>query len=177
MKVGTEWVTPPGDAGNAGTGFAQEGVVHRHAKRGLRGKLLEGVATNDGKDRLDRQTVAGEETIVRRPIEKLLAAGGQQSSHGVATEAEKATQREGFGALGDALLGEGRGAFAPELADGGEEVGRVFFRTEGGGWRRRRASRLLSSMDHSTVSPREKFMACATAEGKLMYHCSLDLRL
>jgi hypothetical protein len=96
----------------------------------------------------------------------------------VTAEAEQAAQREGLGALGDALLGEGGEALAPEFLDGGEEAGRVFFfRTEGGGLRRRRASKLLSSMDHSTVSPREKSIACATAEGKLMYHCSLDLRL
>ena len=73
----------------------------------------------------------GEEPIVGSPIEKLLAAGSQQSSHGVATEAEKATQREGFGTLGEAVLGEGRGAFPPELADGGEEEGRVFFKRKG----------------------------------------------
>jgi hypothetical protein len=93
------------------------------------------------------------------------------------SQAEQAAQRQGLGAFGDALLGEGGEALAPELLDGGEEAGRVFFRTEGGGLRRRRASKLLSSMDHSTVSPREKSMACATAEGKLIYHCSLDLRL
>src|SRR5581483_6261634 len=79
--------------------------------------------------------------------------------------------------FGDALLGEGGGAFSPELLDGGEDAGRVFFRTEGGGLSRRRARRLLSSMDHTTVSPREKSRACATAEGKLIYHCSLALRL
>jgi hypothetical protein len=82
-----------------------------------------------------------------------------------------------LGAFGDALLGEGRGTFSPELLEGGEDAGRVFFRTEAGGWRRRRASRLLSSIDHSTVSPRVKSKACATAEGKLIYHCSLALRL
>jgi hypothetical protein len=65
-----------------------------------------------------------------------------------------------LGAFGDALLGEGGEAFSPELLDGGEDAGRVFFfRGEGGACRRRRARRLLSSMDHSTVSPREKSMA------------------
>src|SRR5215467_8542430 len=92
-------------------------------------------------------------------------------------QAKQAAQREGLGAIGKSLLVEGWEALLPGLLDGGEDAGRVFFRREGGGLRRRRASRLLSSMDHSTVSPREKSMAWATAEGKLMYHCSLALRL
>jgi len=77
----------------------------------------------------------------------------------MATQAEQAAQREGFGARGDALLVEGGDALAPELLEGGEDAGRVFFNVEAGGWRRRRASRLLSSTIHSTVSPREKSMA------------------
>jgi hypothetical protein len=32
-------------------------------------------------------------------------------------------------------------------------------------------------MIHSTVSPRSNSIAWATAEGKLIYHCSLSLRL
>jgi hypothetical protein len=31
---------------------------------------------------------------------------------------EQTAQREGFGAFGEALLGEGWGAFSPELVDG-----------------------------------------------------------
>jgi hypothetical protein len=44
----------------------------------------------------------------------------------MATQAEQAAQREGFGARGDALLVEGGDAFAPELLEGGEDAGRVF---------------------------------------------------
>lgn len=51
----------------------------------------------------------------------------------MAAETEETAQREDFGALGDALLGEGGEAFSPELAKGGEDAGRVFFKTEGGG--------------------------------------------
>jgi hypothetical protein len=94
----------------------------------------------------------------------------------VATQTEQAAQREGLGTFGDALLVEGGATLSPELLEGGEDAGRFFFKGEGGGWRRRSASRLLSSMDHSTVSPREKSMAWAMAAGKLIYHCSLDLR-
>jgi hypothetical protein len=78
-----------------------------------------------------------------------------------------------LGALGDALLVEGEEAFSPELLEGGEDADGVFFSRGAGGWTRRRARRLLSSTNHSTVSPREKSMAWARAEGKLMYHCSL----
>ena len=49
------------------------------------------------------------------------------------SETEQTAQREGLRAFGDALLGEGGEALSPELLDGGEDAGRVFFRTEGGG--------------------------------------------
>jgi len=123
------------------------------------GQLFKGVAANHGKDLTAREAVLREESVIGRPIVELLTASSEQARDGVATETEKATQGERFGATGEALLGEGWGAFSPELLDGGEEVGRVFFKSEGGGLRRRRARRLLSSMDHSTVSPREKSMA------------------
>jgi hypothetical protein len=170
-------IAAPADARDADAGLAEERVIDGYTKRGLRGELLQHGATNDGEDFLEGKASSGEEPVIGRPIVELLSTGSEQASHGMTSETEQAAQREGLRALGDALLGEGGEALAPELLDGGEEAGRVFFRTEGGGLRRRRASKLLSSMDHSTVSPREKSMACATAEGKLMYHCSLDLRL
>jgi hypothetical protein len=77
----------------------------------------------------------------------------------MASEAKEGAQGEGLGAVCDALLVEMGFDFSPELLEGGEDVGRVFFKAEGGGLRRRRASKLLSSTDHSTVSPREKSMA------------------
>ena len=130
-----------------------------------------------GEEGFDGESLPREETIVGGPIEELLTAGGEQASHRMTPEAEQAAQRERLRAFGNAMLGEGLGGLAPELVEGGEDAGGVFFRREGGGFKRRRARRLLSSMDHSTDSPREKSMACATAEGKLMYHCWLDLRL
>jgi len=108
---------------------------------------------------------------------KLRAGSGEQTRHGMASEAEQRTQREGLRALGDAALVEGRGALVPEPLELGEDPGGVFFKAGGGASSRRSASRALSSTIHSTVSPRENSMACAMAEGKLMYHCSLALRL
>jgi hypothetical protein len=64
-----------------------------------------------------------------------------------------------LGSVCDALLAEGDFDLAPELLEGVEGAGGVFFKAEGGGLRRRRASRLLSSTVHSTISPREKSMA------------------
>jgi hypothetical protein len=119
----------------------------------------------------------GEEAIVGGPVLEAATAGGQQAGEGMATEAEEATQGEGLSAVGESLLGEGGSALVPEMEEGGEDAGGVFFKGEGGGRMRRRERRLLSSMDHSTISPREKSRAWATAEGKLMYHCSLALRL
>src|SRR5690606_2573003 len=60
------------------------------------------------------------------------------------------------------------------------EESRVFFFTstgEGGQPGRCRIRLALSSTIHSTTSPRSNSMACATAEGKLMYHWTLFLRL
>ena len=177
LEVRAKRIAAPADARDADAGLAEERVINGDTEGSLRGELLQHGATDDGEDLLDGEASLGEEPVIGRPIVELLSAGGEQASHGVTSQAEQAAQRESLGALGDALLGEGGEALAPELLDGGEEAGRVFFRTEGGGLRRRRASKLLSSMDHSTVSPRVKSMACATADGKLMYHCSLDLRL
>lgn len=51
----------------------------------------------------------------------------------MAAEAEQAAQGEGLGAVGETLLGEGWEALCPELLEGGEDAGRVFFRREAGG--------------------------------------------
>ena len=93
------------------------------------------------------------------------------------TETEQRTQGEVLRTVGDAVLVEVGEALVPELLELGEDTDGVFFRAEGGGSRRRSARSALSSMIHSTVSPRENSMACATAEGRLTYHCSLALRL
>jgi hypothetical protein len=77
----------------------------------------------------------------------------------MATESQQRTQRESFGACGDAALAEGGPTLVPELLELGEDAGRVFFRAEGGVSRRRRARRDLSSTIHSTVSPFENSIA------------------
>jgi len=177
MEVRAEGIAAPRHTGNADAGFAEEGIVDGDRKRSLRRKLLHHGVTDDGEEGRGWQTMTGEETIIGGPVVKLLSTSSQQAGDGVTAKAEQAAQREGLSAFGDAPLGEGREAVSPELLEGGEDAGRVFFKREAGGWRRRRASRLLSSMDHSTVSPREKSKAWATAEGKLIYHCSLALRL
>jgi hypothetical protein len=117
-----------------------------------------------------------EETVVGRPILELETTGGAEAGDVVTAETEETAQGEGFGALGDAVLVEAGLAFLPELLEMGEEAGGVFFKGDGGAWRRRSDNRLRSSTDHSTVSPRAKSMAWARAEGKLIYHCSLALR-
>jgi hypothetical protein len=159
LKVGAERITAPSDSRDTDARFAEQGVIDSDGYRGLRRELLEDGAADDGEDGLSRKAMAGEETIVGRPIMKLLPAGGQQSGHGVTSKAEETAQRERLRAFGDALLGEGWEAFSPELLDGGEDVGGVFFKADAGGLRRRRTSRLLSSIDHSTVSPRMKSIA------------------
>ncbi len=74
----------------------------------------------------------------------------------MASETKQRTQREDLRTDGDAELVEGGEALGPELLEVCEETGG-------------RTRRVLSSMIHST--------ACATAEGKLIYHCSLALRV
>src|SRR5689334_17373621 len=90
-------------------------------------------------------------------------------------QTEQRTQGEELCSLVDALLAGLPGALPPERLELLEE-GRVFFKTGGGEKGRRKANRLLSSTIHSTSSPRVNSIACAMAEGKLMYHCSLALR-
>jgi hypothetical protein len=134
-------------------------------------------ATDDRKDLGGGKAILREEPVGGAPILKLGPGSGKQTGHGVSSETEQRTQREGLRALGDAALIEGGAALGPELVEGGEETGRVFFKAGAGGASRRNARRALSSTIHSTVSPRENSMAWAMAEGKLMYHCSLVLRL
>jgi hypothetical protein len=134
-------------------------------------------ATDDGKDISHGKAILREEPVGGAPILKLGTGGGEQTSDGVTAEAKQRTQREGLRAVGEAGLLEGWAALGEELLEVGEDTNGVFFRAEGGGLRRRRARRALSSISHSTVSPRENSMAWATAEGKLMYHCSLVWRL
>jgi hypothetical protein len=133
LEVRAEGIATPSDAGNANAGFAEERIVNGDGEGSLRGKPLEQGATNHGEERVSGEAVTGEEAIVGGPIVELLTASGQQSSHSMATETEEAAQREGLRTFGDALLGEGREAFSPELTEGGEDAGRVFFRTEAGG--------------------------------------------
>ena len=101
----------------------------------------------------------GKQPVGRCPILKLQAASGQQAGDGSASQTQQRTQREGLRPLVDSLLGAAGLALAPELLEAVEEERRVFFRTGGGAWGRRSASRDLSSMSHSTVSPRENSMA------------------
>ena len=176
LEARSQRITPPGDAGRVETRTPQQRIVKHRAKRCACGQLIGDGPTNDGEDLGQRQTILGKEPIGGTPIVELRSGSGQQAGHGVASETKQGTQREGLRAVGDAALVEGGEAFVPELLEAGEDAGGVFFKTEGGGSRRRSASRVLSSMIHSTVSPRENSIAWATAEGKLMYHCSLALR-
>jgi hypothetical protein len=95
--------------------------------------LGQNTAANDGKDLCGGKTVAGEETILGRPVVELAAAGREKAGDGMATQAEQGAQREGFGAVGEALLREGGSALVEELVEGGEDADRVFFREEAGG--------------------------------------------
>ena len=159
LEVRAEGVAAPGHSRNAKAGLAEQRIVDSHTEGRLGRQLGQDPATDNREDLGDGEAVTAEQTVGGRPILELLPAGSQQAGHGVTTQAEQAAQREGFGAFGDPLLAEGGEAFRPEVLEAGEDAGGVFFRTGPGGWRRRRASRVLSSTDHSTVSPREKSMA------------------
>lgn len=177
LETRAERIAAPGDARSVETGAAEKGVVKESAERFACGQLGRDRAAHDGEDISYRQAILREESIRRGPIMELRTGRAEQAGDGMATEAKQRTQGEGLGAVGDALLVEGWGDFVPELEELREDASRVFFKAEGGGCRRRKASSALSSMIHSTVSPRENSMACATADGRLTYHCSLALRL
>jgi hypothetical protein len=177
LEARTEGIAAPGDPGGARAGAAHQGIIEHGADGSLGRELRDHGAADEGEDGLEGKTLLREETVAGAPVLELRAGSGEQTSHGMASQAEQRAQREGLGALGEASLVEAGEALAPELFEMGEDTGRVFFRTEGGGLVRRRARRPLLSTNHSTVSPRENSMAWATAEGKLMYHCSLAWRL
>jgi hypothetical protein len=172
-----EGIAAPGDAGSAEAGAAQERIIKDGADGSLRREFGQHGAADDGEDGLDGKTVVREEPVTGGPVTTLRAASGEQAGHGMTPQTKQRTQRERLGVRGKAPLAEAGGALAPELFELGEDAGRVFFSTAGGVEARRSASKLLSSTNHSTVSPRENSMAWARAEGKLMYHCSLDRRL
>ena len=154
-----ERIAPPGDARDTNASLAEQGVIDGDTERRRCRELIEHGATDDGKDGCSGQALPGEEAIISGPVAELLTAGGQKTSHGMTTKAEQTAQRKCLGAFGDTLLAEGGEALLPEVLEGGEAVFGVFFKTGGGGLSLRRARRLLSSMDHSTVSPRVKSMA------------------
>ena len=159
LKTRAERIAPPCHAGRMKTGAAQQGIVHDGAKRGSWGKLIGDGAADDGKHFRQRETIAGEEAKGGAPVVELRAGSGEQAGHGMSSETEQRTQREGLRAVGDALLVESGEALVPELPELREDTGRVFFRTVAGASGRRSASRVLSSTSHSTVSPRENSMA------------------
>jgi hypothetical protein len=74
-------------------------------------------------------------------------------------ETKEGTQREGLGAVGETGLVEGWSGEGEELFEVGEDTGGVFFKADGGVLSRRKARSDLSSITHSTVSPRANSMA------------------
>src|ERR1039457_625182 len=177
LEMRAERIATPGNAGSAEAGAAEERIIEDGADGSLGRKFGQHGAADDGEDGVDGKAVVGEEPVTGGPVTELRAASGDQASHGMTSQTKQRAQRERLGARGKAPLVEAGEALAPELFELGEDAGRVFFSTAGGVEARRSASKLLSSTNHSTVSPRENSMAWARAEGKLMYHCSLDWRL
>ena len=177
LEMRAQGIAAPGDAGDAKAGAAQEGIIENGAHGSLGRQFGQHGAADDGEDGGDRKTVVGEEPVTGGPVTELRAAGGEQAGHGVTSQTKQGAQRERLGVRGKAALVKAGEALAPELLELGEDAGRVFFSSARGVEARRRAKRLLSSTNHSTVSPRENSRAWARAEGKLMYHCSLAWRL
>ena len=159
LKARAERIAPPGNPGSMQAGTTQECVVHNGAK-GRAGGQLSGNGVTDYREQvLHREPILGEEAVSGAPILKLRTGSSEEARHSMASESKQRTQREGFGACGDAWLSEGGSALLPELLELREDADRVFFRAEGGVSRRRRARRDLSSTIHSTVSPFENSMA------------------
>jgi hypothetical protein len=111
----------------------QQRIVDGDGEGGLGRQFAKYGAANDGEQVGGRAALAGKEAILRRPVLELESASGQQSGHGMAAQTEQTAQREGLGALGDAALLECGEAVLPELLEGGEDAGRVFFSVGAGG--------------------------------------------
>src|SRR5208283_548084 len=176
LKMRAQGIAAPGDAGGAEAGATQQRIIQHGAEGSVRRQFGQHGAADDGEDRGDGKAVVGEEPVTGGPVPELGAASGEQTGHGMTSQAKQGAQREGLGARGEAPLVETGEALVPELFQVSEDAGRVFFSTGGGVEARRSARRLLSSTNHSTVSPRENSRAWARAEGKLMYHWALAWR-
>lgn len=89
LKAGPERIAAPSDAWNASAGFAEQRIVDGDTERSVGRELLEDGTANDGEDLGDGKAMAGEESIIGRPIVELLTAGGQKAGDGVASQAEQ----------------------------------------------------------------------------------------
>jgi hypothetical protein len=99
------------------------------------------------------KAVMGKEAVGGRPIVELGAGSREQTGDGVTAETAQGTQGERLRAVVDALLGGDVWAGVPELEEVVEDAeGSFFLRMEAGVERRRKASRDLSSTNHSTSS-------------------------
>jgi len=178
VEGGSLGIVPPGGSVDLAPAFVQEGVIHRDDE-GSGGVLLglHGLPS-DPKERFRIEAPALEETEIGGPIGELPTGGGEKSGEGVPPQAKKGAEGQPSGAFPGSILGEGGPGLLPEFVQSVHQGScRFFLRAEGGGSRRRRTNWALSSMSHSTVSPRWNSMAWATAAGKLTYHCSLAFRL
>lgn len=169
-----ERVAAPPHSRSVQTGAAQQRIIRTGAHRSVGRESFDDGAAHHSEERDGGETVVGKEAETGSPVAKLRAAGGGQARHGMPSQTEQGTQLEGLGVHGAATLVEARAALAPEMLEMGTDAGRVFSAPEPGVVVRRKASRLLSSMNHSTISPRENSIACTRADGKWIYDCSLS---
>jgi hypothetical protein len=87
-KWGAERVPAPGDTGDAEAGLAEQRIVDGDAPRSLGRQLGEDTPAEDGEDVGRGEALAGEETILRRPVMELAPAGRQQAGHGMRAQAQ-----------------------------------------------------------------------------------------
>jgi hypothetical protein len=138
---------------------------------------LEHLPADGGKQGVDIKSLFLKKPIGRRPIGELLGAGAEHPADGLTPKANQGAQGQDARTLKGAFLGKSATSLVEEPVELGGYSSRFFFEAEGGVFNLRKTRLALSSMIHSTVSPRSNSMAWAMAAGKLMYHCSLCRRL
>ena len=178
VERGSQGIAPPGGSVHFPTSFSQESIIHRRHKRGRRFQVLLHRLPNGPKQGIRIEARVFKQAKIGRPIGKLTACRGDEPGDGMPSQTKQGAESESFGSLKCSLLRESGACLLPEFIEGfSQSLRRFFLSDSGGGLSRRRRRWALSRMIHSTISPRWNSMACAMAEGKLMYHCSLCFRL
>ena len=110
LEARSQGIASPTDPGNVRSGLAQQGIIHRHHQRFLRGQLLLEFTSHDPKDRCGIKASLTVEAILSGPIPKSGSGRCRDSRKVMASQTNQLTQQMMTHALPTAMLASGRPA-------------------------------------------------------------------